>query len=114
MTDLSLISRLAELKSIIKELDSEAKLIQKQLIEEGAGDKIKTRYGTLTLTTRTNYVCTDKKQVYSYMGMDDYVAASSITLPAITKVRGTAMSDELLSQGVYRVKSESKYYTLRG
>ena len=42
MTDLNLINRLAELKSIIKELDSEAKEIQKQLIEEGCADKIKT------------------------------------------------------------------------
>jgi len=113
MTDLALITRLAELKSIIKELDSEAKEIQKQLIDEGCADKLKTEYGTLTLTVRTNYECTDKKQVYSYMGIDDYIAASSITLPAIKKVRGTAMGDELLNTGIYKVKSVSKYFTLR-
>ncbi len=105
--------RLAELKSIIKSLTTEASLITKDLVLETDEKKIETEYGTLSLTTRTTYECTDKQKTFVEMGSAEYVAISTITLPAIRKALGSFRATMFEKAGLFKVKSVSKYYTLR-
>jgi len=113
MTDINKIARLAELKTIIKSLTEESKVIQKELIEDGAGDKLVTEYGILTLCTRNTFECTDKRKAFDLMGTEEYIGASTITLNAVTKVAGTFRSEMFLADEVFRLKTVSKYYTLK-
>lgn len=113
MTKLDDINRLAEIKSIIKSLDVEAKAIQKVLLDDpDCPTKIATEYGSLSLTTRVNYELTSKKELIERITLEHFVDACSITLPAVRKVCGTAVAD-LLTPDLFQVKSTSKYFVLR-
>lgn len=113
MVDVNKIERLAELKVIIKSLDEEARLIQSELLAEGAPDKVKTLHGILSLTTRTNWECTDKSELFAEVGQDTYLAFSSVPYGATKKVIGDFRMKQLESKELFRVKSQSQYYTLR-
>lgn len=114
MTKLDDINRLAEIKSIMKLLDEEAKPIQARLVADpDCPKKIATEYGPLVLGTRTTYQVGDKDKVVDRIGMSNFIAACSITLSAVGKVCGTEATDDLLAQKVFTVKSVSRYFTLR-
>jgi len=114
MTDILKFEVLAELKAQAKELDGRIKALQQDILkDEDAPEKIKTSVGTLVLRTRTTYACQSKEEVIDRIGMTSFIAACSITLPAIKKVEGQRAADDLLEYDTFTVKSVSKYYTLK-
>ena len=116
MTDFTRFEKLAEIKNMIKNLEAEAKEIQKEIFQVHNGTppkKVKTDYGTLTLSTRANYSLRSKDQVIKTIGQDMYNAISTVTLPAIKKAAGSVLSNKLVVEGAFEVGMPSVYYTLR-
>ena len=105
--------RIAEIKSIIKGLDDEAKTIQAELL---AGDmkaeSYSTEYGTLTLRTRENWKVTDKSAVILDIGQKAFNKHATISKAGIVNAVGEAGLVGLESDGAVALSSVSEYYQL--
>lgn len=105
--------RVAEIKSIIKGLDDEGKLIQAELLAlDVVAEKVKTSYGTLSLRTRENYKVVDKEVVIDHMGQDDYNKYSTISKTSIVKAIGEQGFSDVQEEDGVQLNSVSSYYQL--
>jgi len=116
MVDVQKFEELARLKAEIKNLEKKAKAVQTKIFEEG-GDhvprKVKTDHGTLTLTERESYSLVDPRSLILMIGQDSYNTLSSVPISKIKQVYGTEFTEGMISQGVYHLKSTSRYFSLR-
>lgn len=113
MVNLKAVERLAELKAQMKVLETEAKDLQKEIIEAGGPDKIKTSFGTLTLASRNTYEAIDSDNYIDVFGQGHFNAAANITVSGVKKAFGDNGLVELSDAGMLTIKSTSSYYTLR-
>lgn len=105
--------RVAEIKSIIKGLDDESKIIQAELLAlDVVAEKIKTSYGTLSLRSRENWKITDIEAVIDYMGQADYNQYSTISKTGIVKAVGNQGFSDIQEDGGAELTSVSSYYQL--
>lgn len=113
MVDITKAEKLAKLKAEMKTLETEMRRIQKEMIEEGAPDKIKTSHGTLSLASRKTISCTDKKEAFKVMGEEMYLAASTLSFASVKKIAGEFRAEMFEKSGIFMQTAESWFYTLR-
>jgi len=111
--DLQKAEQLANIKTQIKTLEAEAKVIQEQMIAEDAGEKIKTSFGTLTLTTRVAVDLIDKGRLFGLIGVEGYLLVSSVAFGTVKKQLGEVAADWLKNEGCFEEGKSSQFYTLR-
>lgn len=112
-TDLQKAEQLASIKTQIKVLEAEAKVIQEQMIAEDAEDKIKTSFGTLTLTTRVAVDLIDKGRLFGMIGVESYLLVSSVAFGAVKKQLGESVAAWLKNDGCFEEGKSSRFYTLK-
>lgn len=113
MVDITKVEKLAKIKFQMKEMEAEMKKLQKELIEEGAPDKIKTSYGTLSLASRKTISCMDKTEVFKLLGEELYISASALSFAAVKKIAGEFRAEMFEKSGLFKQTAESFYYVLR-
>lgn len=113
MTDINKIERFASLKFQIKEMEKEAKELQTELIAENAGTKLVTDFGTLVLSTRTNYEKIDNEEFISKLSQEEFNAVATVTPGTIKRELGSVRFEMLLATDLINEKSKTQYYSLR-
>ncbi len=113
MTNLQQAERLAEIKGQMKELEKEAKAIQKDMLDAGSADKIKTAFGTLTKGSRITYNPIDTDSYVTEYGVKAFLEAATITASNVKKTFGETGLKQLDQKGMLTIGRVSEYYTLR-
>ncbi len=107
--------KLAALKNEIKILTKEAKELEKEIISSpNPVEKMKTEYGTLSLSKRVNWNPVDNDKFIEVFGISDFRQVATINCSNVKKFFGDNRVEELKDRDMLSVKSESKFYTLRG
>ena len=106
-------NRLAEIKSIIKSLDDEAKFIQSKILDSDFKRPfVDTEYGVLTLRIRENWKVVDKPKLIKEMGQKEYNSNSTISKTGIKNSIGTKGLAKMEGEGVLELAYTSTYYQL--
>lgn len=107
--------QLAAMKAEIKELTKTAKELEKKILSSSnPADKLKTDHGTLSLSKRVNWSPVNNDDFVNHYGIAEFRQVATVTCSNVKKFFGDNRVDELKERGLLTVKSESKYYTLRG
>ncbi len=106
---------LAALKAEIKALTKTAKNLETKILEsKKPADSLKTKHGTLSMSARTTWNPIDNEDLINHFGIAEFRQVATVTCSNIKKFFGTNRVEEFRERGLLTVKSESKYYTLRG
>lgn len=114
MADQKKIERLAEIKSVMKGLETEAKKLQTEILAEpDSAQNFETKHGTLVHSERSTYDSIDNEEFINKIGIDSFRQAATVTVSGVKKAFGIVGVNELDAHGLLTVKSVSEYYSLR-
>jgi hypothetical protein len=105
--------RLAEIKKVVKSLEEEGAIIQKELLgNNDVRDKIETSFGVLVLRERENWELVNKDTVIKVLGMDEYVLRSSISKTGVIASVGETGFNNIVKKGGFLKKESTQFYQL--
>lgn len=105
--------QLADLKTKLKALEEKAKVLQKQIIEDGGEKEVETSFGTLKFQTRENWDVTDKNKVFTTMGSACFLENCTISKSGIIKGIGEKGFKQLTDAKIIKSKPDTTYYVLK-
>lgn len=105
---------LAILKKQAKELESQIKNLQDDLIKnDGVAQNVKTQIGLLSFTVRENYKTNNQNDLIDYVTQDSFNEYATISKTNIVKLVGKKGFEDILDKGIMAVSSVSEYFTFK-
>ncbi len=106
--------QLASMKKEAKELETNIKELQTDLIEnEGVACDTVTPFGKLAFQIRESYETVDKVGLIKFMGQKAYNAHSTISKTGVSKAIGDLGFQETLDKNLMTIKNVSQFFVLR-